>query len=107
MNKIEGIIGGITFALVGLVGYFIGKSERNKEVDSRLADGCEFYQNQSRKQAAQIERIQDRLVYLSVDEIEDFLDFMRDKDGFNVKGTYPVLCIVNPLEEVDLKIEEK
>ena len=42
-------------------------------------------------------------------ELEDFLKYMKDdsEEGFGADEDYPVLAIVNPLDEVNLNLEEK
>ena len=86
-------------------GYYFGEKNGKKT----MTNWSDFYKNQVKKQAAQISSIQDRRVYLSIGEIEDFLAYMKDEseEGFGADEDYPVLCIVNPLrEEPDFRTNE-
>ena len=82
-----------------------GKKEGKKDASECNMRLLKFYQNQSKKQAAQIERIQNRMVYLTVGDLEEFVTFMKDEDGYAVDENYPVLAIVGSLHDAQFHIE--
>ena len=87
------------------IGMFIGRAIGKRDIDKKNIDIAQFYQNQVKKQAVTIERIKDRLVYLSVNDIADLLDYMKSENGFDADDDYPVLAIVGPLEDADFSEE--
>ena len=114
MNKVVTEIAAIAWIsfVMFFLGYHFGKKKGTKgfiKLVQNEVNKSAFYENQVKKQAAQIQKIQDRLVYMSIGEIEEFLSFMKDDsdEGFGADDDYPVLCIVNPLkEEANLTTEE-
>ena len=98
--KISFLIVAIVF---GLIGYVFG-CLANRNLIKFLKQQLIFYENMSKKQAVQIEKIKDRLVYVSLGELDALVDYMMDdsEDGFGADENYPVLAIVSPLEEINL-----
>ena len=77
MNTILTIV---SYILVGALGYVIGYYQKKHKVESILIDKQIFFENQSKKQAAMIDELNNRLEYFTVSEIYQLSEYLEENE---------------------------